>query len=610
MDLLTVLPGFKTKPYQHLLPALERTKITTVDLLTIEFLEIAKRAHVPPADIRRLCDRVVEALHADIGFVEPEPIIGDSDGDDDEEEELDSSIHPTGLVLGPATSRTASQWNMISTLDPAMDDLLGGGIPTGYMIEITGESGSGKTQFLMSLCLAVQLPKPYGLRRRALYISTEHPLSTPRLFQLIECHPILSTLPAEDAPSLEDILSINAMDLETQDHILSYQLPVAIQRYNIGLVIIDSITSNYRAEHSSTNAIALATRTTELAKLGHMLRNLAVDEDVAIVVANQVSDRFDMPDVPDDPDTDDEPASQEPVPSQTGEDIEFPDPMSNVSMSQPAMSEPSMAQPAMSQPPMPQPSMSQPVTMDFENTQQAPSDSQDPPSSSAISSSQFYGDHDENTFQQMHCDTDLTFKQATSVHLQERYFTGWGDDFSPHASLKNPAMGIFWSSQIACRIALKKEESGHEIGADDGSYPAFAPETEEAEPESTEEKPITASEFLRSSQNQPDIEQVVNLAEIPAPEFRDRDKTTPDHQPGSPDGTAPDPDPYSQDQDLDYPPDRVTRRTMKLVFAPWTGPTEHEEDLLPSTPPGITEPPAGEVDFEIWAGGLRSVNYE
>jgi DNA repair protein RAD57 len=136
MDLLTVLPGFKTKPYQHLLPALERTKITTVDLLTIEFLEIAKRAHVPPADIRRLCDRVTEALHADIGFVEPEPIIEDSD---EEPEELESSIHPASLVLGPAMDRTTSQWNTISTLDPAMDDLLGGGIPTGYMIEVTGE---------------------------------------------------------------------------------------------------------------------------------------------------------------------------------------------------------------------------------------------------------------------------------------------------------------------------------------------------------------------------------------------------------------------------------------------------------------------------------------
>ncbi|KAJ5985524.1 hypothetical protein N7499_008192 [Penicillium canescens] len=597
MDLLTVLPGFKTKPYQHLLPALERTKITTVDLLTIEYLEIAKRAHVPPADIRRLCDRVIEALHADIGLKDSEPIIEDSD------EEPDSSIHPASLTLGPATNRTTSEWTTISTLDPAMDDLLGGGIPTGYIVEVTGESGSGKTQFLMSLCLAVQLPKPYGLRRRSLYISTEHPLSTPRLSQLIECHPILSTLPAEEAPSLEDILSINAMDLEAQDHILNYQLPVAIQRYNIGLVIIDSITSNYRAEHSSTDAIALATRSNELAKLGHMLRNLAVEENIAIVVANQVSDRFDMPDIPDDPDTDEDPSTQSDMPSQT-EDFDFTVAMSQPPMSQPPMSQPQMSQPQMSQPQMSQPSMSQPVNIDFETTQQPPSDSQDPPSSSAIPSSQFYGYDDEDAFQKSHCDTDLTLEQAMSVNLQERFFTGWGDDFSSHTSLKNPAMGLFWSSQIACRIALKKEESAPGVAA--GAYPAFTPETEEAtEPESTDEKPISASEFLRSSQDQPNIDQDIEPRDIPAPNFNDR--ASHDSQLYSPDRIAP----GSQDQDLDHIPDRVTRRTMKLVFSPWTaGPTEKEEYPLPQTPPGRpTGPPTDEVDFEIWAGGLRSVSY-
>lgn len=400
------------------------------------------------------------------------------------------------------------------------------------------------------------------------------------------------------------------MDLETQDHILNYQLPVAIQRYNLGLVIIDSITSNYRAEHSSTDAIALATRTTELAKLGYMLRNLAVDEDIAIVVANQVSDRFDIPDVPDDPDTDEESASQESLPSHTGEELEFHDPLSELPMSQPAMSQPPMFQPAMSQHPLPQPSMSQPARIDFDPTQQAPSDSQDLPPSSATSSSEVYAEDDEDAFHRTHCDTDLTFKQATSVHLQERFFTGWGDDLSPHTPLKNPAMGLFWSSQIACRIALKKEESRPGIAVDGGAYSTFTPDIDEEvkEPESTDEKPITASEFLRSSQDQPTIDQVIEPAAIPASDVRDK-------SPSSPDRTTPepDPDPYSQDRDqnLDYIPDRVTRRTMKLVFSPWAGPAEpEEEDLLPSTPPGRpTEPPTGEVEFEIWAGGLRSVSY-
>jgi DNA repair protein RAD57 len=247
--------------------------------------------------------------------------------------------------------------------------------------------------------------------------------------------------------------------------------------------------------------------------------------------------------------------------------------------------------------------MSQPVNIDFETTQQPPSDSQDPPSSSAIPSSQLYSYDDEDAFQKSHCDTDLTLEQAMSVNLQERFFTGWGDDFSPHTSLKNPAMGLFWSSQIACRIALKKEESAPGVAA--GAYPAFTPETEVAtEPESTDEKPISASEFLRSSQDQSNIDQDVEPRDIPAPDFRDR--ANPDSQLDSHDRTAS----GSQDQDLDHIPDRVTRRTMKLVFSPWTaGPTE-EEYSIPQTPPGRpTGPPTDEVDFEIWAGGLRSVSY-
>lgn len=156
-----------------------------------------------------------------------------------------------------------------------------------------GCSGSGKTQFLLSLLLAVQLPEPRGLGKGAIYISTEAPLATSRLSQLLEYHPYLSDLPKDRAPTLDNILSINAMDLESQDHILNYQLPVAITRYDVGLVVIDSITSNYRAEHTSHNVLGLSTRSGELARLGQMLRNLAVAKNIAIVVANQVSDRFD-----------------------------------------------------------------------------------------------------------------------------------------------------------------------------------------------------------------------------------------------------------------------------------------------------------------------------
>lgn len=95
------------------------------------------------------------------------------------------------------------------------------------------------------------------------------------------------------APSLSKVFSIQTPDLESQEHIITYQVPIAIEREKIGLVIIDSIAANYRAERDDSNTgSAMAERSGHLAKLGAHLRSLARDYNCAIVVANQVSDRF------------------------------------------------------------------------------------------------------------------------------------------------------------------------------------------------------------------------------------------------------------------------------------------------------------------------------
>lgn len=152
-------------------------------------------------------------------------------------------------------------------------------------------SGVGKTQLLLTLLLSAQLPPPNGLSRPTLYISTEHPLPTNRLAQLLKNHPLLSSHP--NPPSLTRILTLNTPDLESQDHILAYQLPVALSRHNVGLVIIDSIAANYRAEGSSANTpFALATRSAQLVRLGALLRALSREHNCAVIVANQVADRF------------------------------------------------------------------------------------------------------------------------------------------------------------------------------------------------------------------------------------------------------------------------------------------------------------------------------
>lgn len=409
-------------------------------------------------------------------------------------------------------------------------------------------SGSGKTQFLLSLLLAVQLAKPHGLKKRAIYISTEHPLATNRLSQLIECHPFLSNLPADQAPALENVLSINAMDLETQDHILNYQLPVAIERYNAGLVIIDSITSNYRAEHSNTNMLALSARSTELAKLGQMLRNLAVKENIAIVVANQVSDRFDpaenvrnefvQPGLP---------SSQGHSTTPDSRGVDSPLPRSRTEW---------LAQ----------------------STQQSPHDA---PPSSLPSSSQLPPPEDDS-FDGSYLVGNSARNDMMSLFHQERFFTGWGDSKYATTSLKTPALGFFWSTQVACRIALKKQTRSM-FNPWDGGFPLSTPREQMApqEDKAAEKVADTKPGLSSARENHAGESQ-------PGPQHSAKVK---DEKPNV--ETSPPPRP-SRSPVLPKP-EYITKRIMKVVFAPWTaGPEESEGSR-------------SETAFEIWKGGLRSI---
>lgn len=118
-DLSTVLPDFSTQPYIRLIPSLERNHVTTADLLTLDCVEVAKRAQLPLLEVKRLAKAVLEALQADLG-------VGDGNS------KSESKLRKTGKEL-------VNEWSTISTLDDDLDRALGGGIPTGYITEITGE---------------------------------------------------------------------------------------------------------------------------------------------------------------------------------------------------------------------------------------------------------------------------------------------------------------------------------------------------------------------------------------------------------------------------------------------------------------------------------------
>ncbi|KAI8813431.1 P-loop containing nucleoside triphosphate hydrolase protein [Cladochytrium replicatum] len=146
----------------------------------------------------------------------------------------------------------------LSVGDPVLDATLQGGLSPGILTEITGPSGSGKTQLALQMCVMVQLPSELGgLDAGAVYISTEQMFPSNRLFSIV--NGIATRLGVElDPDSLgSNIFILHVRDHETQNHILSYQLPVLLSNHRIRLVILDSVTATFRGfMEDTTTALA------------------------------------------------------------------------------------------------------------------------------------------------------------------------------------------------------------------------------------------------------------------------------------------------------------------------------------------------------------------
>lgn len=401
-DLLHILPSFPLSAFAALIPTIERHALTTTDLLTTHPADLAKRTQLPIIDLRRFLAAIQASLTADIPPSRPL---------------APSSAPSSSPSTEEAKQSKLSPGHFLSTLDDGLDAALGGGIPIGHITEFTGESGVGKTQFLLSLCLAVQLPPPRGLGKQALYISTESGLATRRLAQILNGNAVLREARAAGTPvSLDAIHSAVTPDLESQDHILEYQVPVLLSRHDVGLLIIDSVAANYRAEFERQQGFShgsnMAARSAELIKLGALLRDLARRHNIAVVVANQVADRF------------------------ASSPIHHHHRPSAITRNTAAHLESPLA----SRSNMP-PSSSSAIPPHLSST---------PTSSMPFSFPPDPYDDDQQQQQQQ------ASPPALALDHQQRWFTGWGDDPRSSASLKTPSLGLVWSTQISCRVALYK----------------------------------------------------------------------------------------------------------------------------------------------------------
>jgi DNA repair protein RadA len=168
----------------------------------------------------------------------------------------------------------------ITTGSTALDDLLGGGIETQAISEFYGEFGSGKTQIVHQTAVTVQLPEDEGgLGKGVVFIDSENTFRPERIIQMAEGRGL------DPEKILENIQVARAYN--SADQILwAEKAAEMVQSGDIALIIVDSLTSQFRADYVGRGT--LADRQQKLNRHMHTLQRAGDLNNIAVVVTNQV----------------------------------------------------------------------------------------------------------------------------------------------------------------------------------------------------------------------------------------------------------------------------------------------------------------------------------
>ncbi|XP_023649050.1 DNA repair protein XRCC3 isoform X1 [Paramormyrops kingsleyae] len=175
---------------------------------------------------------------------------------------------------------------------PTLDRLMRGGIPLSGITELAGESGAGKTQIGLQLCLTVQYPQVHGgLGSGAVYICTEDTFPIKRLRQLITQQPRLRPeLPTDLLHGLcfsDNIYIEHAADLGVLQTCLSQRVPILLARGLARLVVLDSVAALFRCEFTAEES---SERARHLVALASTLQRLSHSFNAPVLCINQVTD--------------------------------------------------------------------------------------------------------------------------------------------------------------------------------------------------------------------------------------------------------------------------------------------------------------------------------
>lgn len=186
-----------------------------------------------------------------------------------------------GFVSGSALLDRRKQVQKLSSGAQSLDELLGGGFETQSICEVFGEFGSGKTQIGHQLAVNTLLPVDQGgLGGEVFYIDTEDTFRPERIAQMA------NGIGIDPNEALERIHVARAYNSAHQ-MLLVDEIKRMSKSVDVKLIIVDSLTSHFRAEYVGRGM--LATRQQKLNRHLKELKQLSDVFNAIVLVTNQVS---------------------------------------------------------------------------------------------------------------------------------------------------------------------------------------------------------------------------------------------------------------------------------------------------------------------------------
>ena len=211
-----------------------------------------------------------------------------------------------GFETGSDILKEREKMGDITTNVEELDKLVGGGIETQNITEVYGEFSSGKSQISHQMAVNVQLPEEVGgAGQDCIFIDTEDTFRPNRITQMVDGLSDEKKQALMDARGIEGDVNNEDTMAEIQESILNHihvakafnsnhqimLMEKAMEMANdsedpIGLLIIDSLTSHFRAEYVGRGT--LAERQQKLNKhLGDISEFMKL-QNAAVVYTNQV----------------------------------------------------------------------------------------------------------------------------------------------------------------------------------------------------------------------------------------------------------------------------------------------------------------------------------